>query len=95
MATIVNAPGGVNVRVNADGSSKLVASSPWGNGEQVERSGSLVSDGSYDWQYCIRAKNRNNKGWIRSDFLSGKYTPITACEAGAEAAVEPEHGPVG
>jgi len=71
MATIVNASGGVNVRKEANGKSDLAASSPWGNGEQVERSGALVSDGSYKWQNCIRVSNRNHKGWIRSDFLSG------------------------
>ena len=71
MATITNAPGGVNVRNAASGTAPFVASSPWGNGETVARSGGLASDGSYNWQYCIRDKDKTQKGWIRSDFVTG------------------------
>ncbi|MDL2318157.1 hypothetical protein LJC74_03560 [Eubacteriales bacterium OttesenSCG-928-A19] len=70
MGKIVNAPGGVNVRTAADGGAPLIASSPWANGEAVERSYDPISDGSYEWEYCIRSKNRNNKGYIRTDFLA-------------------------
>ena len=69
MATFVNAHPDVNVRVGPGKKYPFVASHSWMNGEEVERDGHLVNDGSYDWQRCIRVKNRYDKGYIRNDFL--------------------------
>lgn len=71
MATFINAtlPYTAHVRIGPGKSHPFVPSKEWANGEAVERVGNLVKDGSYDLQYCIRVKNRNEKGYIRNDFL--------------------------
>ena len=70
METYVNANPNVNVRTGAGTNFPFIASSPWNNGTEVERDGSLVEDSSgYKWQYSIKVSNRSHKGYIRNDFL--------------------------